>query len=47
MVPARHAQDYLSNLPDARLVLLPGVGHVPMEEAAADSVSVLLEFLDG
>lgn len=47
MVPARHAQDYLRHLPDARLVVLPGVGHVPMEEAPADSVSVVMEFLRG
>ena len=47
MVPARHAQDYLRHLPDARLVVLPGVGHVPMEEAAGESVGVVLEFLRG
>ena len=47
MVPARNGQDYLRHLPDARLVILPGVGHVPMEEAAAESVSVVMEFLRG
>ena len=45
MIPAANARDYLREIPDARLVLLPGTGHVPMEEAPADSVAVVLEFL--
>lgn len=45
MVPVGHAQDYLRLLPDARLVVLPGVGHVPMEEAPAESAAALLDFL--
>jgi len=45
MVPARNAQDYLRHLADARLVVLPDTGHVPMEEAPVESVAVLLEFL--
>lgn len=47
MVPVTNAQDYLRALPDARLVALPGIGHVPMEEAAPEVVRVLREFLGG
>jgi pimeloyl-ACP methyl ester carboxylesterase len=45
MVPVSNAQDYLRALPDARLVVLPGIGHVPMEEAPAEVTRVLREFL--
>jgi pimeloyl-ACP methyl ester carboxylesterase len=45
MVPLSNAQDYLRALPDARLIALPGIGHVPMEEAPADVVRALRGFL--
>jgi pimeloyl-ACP methyl ester carboxylesterase len=45
MVPVSNAQDYLRALPDARLVVLPGIGHVPMEETPAEVARVLREFL--
>jgi pimeloyl-ACP methyl ester carboxylesterase len=45
MVPVTNAQDYLRALPDARLVTLPGIGHVPMEETPAEVARVLREFL--
>ena len=45
MVPVTNAQDYLRALPDARLVTLPGKGHVPMEEAPGDVVRALRAFL--
>ncbi|MBU8538717.1 alpha/beta fold hydrolase [Falsiroseomonas tokyonensis] len=45
MVPVANAQDYLRALPEARLVVLPGLGHVPMEEAPASMVAPLREFL--
>ncbi|UPY37538.1 alpha/beta fold hydrolase [Sediminicoccus sp. KRV36] len=47
MVPVTNAQDYLRALPDARLVTLPGKGHVPMEESPTDVVRILREFLAG
>lgn len=47
MVPVTNAQDYLRALPDARLVTLPAKGHVPMEEAPAEVIRVLREFLAG
>ena len=45
LIPVANAQDYLAALPDARLVTLPGLGHVPQEEDAAASVVPVLEFL--
>jgi pimeloyl-ACP methyl ester carboxylesterase len=44
IAPAR-AQDFLRLMPQARLVLLPGVGHLPHEEAPAASLPALLSFL--
>ncbi len=45
MIPVANAQDYLANLPDARLVVLPNLGHVPQEEAPAASLAPVLKFL--
>ena len=45
LIPPANAQDYLSALPHARLVLLPGVGHLPQEEAPAASLPPLRAFL--
>jgi len=45
-IPASHAADYKRVLPDARTVILPGIGHVPMEEAPEASVRALRAFLD-
>ncbi|MGG5888279.1 alpha/beta fold hydrolase [Falsiroseomonas sp. HC035] len=45
MVPVTNAADYQRALADSRLVVLPGLGHVPMEEAPAASVAPVREFL--
>ena len=45
MIPPGHARDYLAVLPQARLVTLPGLGHVPQEEAPAAGVPALRAFL--
>jgi len=45
MIPVANAQDYLRVLPDARLVTLPGVGHLPHEEAPAASLPAVQAFL--
>ena len=45
-IPVGHAADYLRELRDARLVALPGIGHVPMEEAPAATLAALRAFLD-
>jgi len=44
MVPVTNAEDYLRVMPNARRVVLPDIGHVPMEEAPATVVRVLREF---
>ena len=47
MIPPAHAQDYLKAMPDARLFTLPGLGHLPHEEAPAASLPPVLAFLSG
>ncbi|WP_137178015.1 alpha/beta fold hydrolase [Roseomonas sp. AR75] len=44
-VPVSHAADYEAALPDVRTVILPGIGHVPMEEAPEASARALRAFL--
>ncbi|MBM3589422.1 MAG: alpha/beta fold hydrolase [Alphaproteobacteria bacterium] len=46
-VPVSNAADYERALPDARTIILPGIGHVPMEEAPEASAQALRAFLDG
>ncbi len=45
MIPFANAADYLAALPHATLVALPGLGHVPFEEAPELSVQKLRAFL--
>lgn len=45
MIPVANARDYLRALPDARLVRLPGLGHVPQEEAPEISLVPVRAFL--
>ncbi len=47
MIPVANAQDYLRDLPHARLVTLPGAGHLLQEESAAVSVAAVQAFLAG
>lgn len=47
MIPVRNAQDYLGLMPHARLVRLPGMGHVPFEESPAAALPPLQRFLAG
>lgn len=47
MIPISNAQDYLRAMPDAELVRLPGLGHVPFEEDAAGSLGAVERFLGG
>ncbi len=47
MVPVTNAQDYLRAMRDARLVALPGIGHVPMEEVPAQVIDALRDFIPG
>jgi len=45
LIPFSNAADYTKNLPDSRLVSLPALGHVPHEEAPAESLAPLRAFL--
>ena len=46
MIPFTNAADYQRALPHATVAPLPGVGHIPQEEAP-DSVATVRAFLDG
>ena len=46
LVPFALADEWRRALPSARLVVLPGVGHVPMVERPQPVVEALREFLD-
>ncbi len=46
MIPASHARDWLAVLPRAAHVELPGLGHVPQEEAPAASLAPVRAFLE-
>jgi pimeloyl-ACP methyl ester carboxylesterase len=45
MIPVANADDYMRALPNARLVTLPSLGHVPHEEAPGPSVAAIRDFL--
>ena len=45
MIPLAHAQDYLRAIPNVKLVVIPGVGHLPHEETPADSLPAVQAFL--
>ena len=45
MIPFANSADYLKTMPHAKLVSLPGVGHLPQEEAAEKSVTAVRDFL--
>lgn len=45
MIPVSNAQDYVRDIPGATLVTLPGVGHVPQEEAPDLALSPISTFL--
>lgn len=45
MIPISNAQDYLKALPNAKLVPLPNLGHVPHEEDGSVSLAPVIDFL--
>jgi pimeloyl-ACP methyl ester carboxylesterase len=45
LIPFRNADDYLRDLPDAKLAAFPTLGHVPQEEAPALSLPPVQSFL--
>lgn len=47
MIPISNANDYLKNMPNAALVRLPDLGHLPFEEDPAGSLAPVERFLAG
>lgn len=47
MIPFSNSADYLAALPHAKLVALPGIGHLPQEEQPARGLAALQAFLRG
>jgi pimeloyl-ACP methyl ester carboxylesterase len=45
MIPFANSADYLRDIPNARLVSLPALGHVPFEEAPEASLAPVMAFL--
>jgi len=45
MIPIANAADYLAAIPGAKLVRLPGLGHVPQEESPDETRHVVERFL--
>ncbi len=45
MIPFSNAADYVRDIPHATLVALPGLGHVPFEEAPNESLKPVVAFL--
>ena len=45
MIPFTNSADYLRALSGARLTSVPGVGHLPHEEAPERSLALLRDFL--
>ncbi len=45
LIPFRNSDDYLRNLPDAKLVLFPEMGHVPQEESPTLTLPPVRSFL--
>jgi pimeloyl-ACP methyl ester carboxylesterase len=46
MIPIANAADYLAAIPGAKLVRLPGVGHVPQEEQPGETLEIVEKFLE-
>jgi len=46
MIPFANSADYLKAIPNATLVALQGVGHLPQEEAPERSAAALQAFLE-
>ena len=47
LIPLSNATRFHADLPNDTLVILPHVGHVPMEESPKESLAALLAFLKG
>jgi pimeloyl-ACP methyl ester carboxylesterase len=46
LIPVSHAYKFQRDLPNDSLVILPGVGHVPMEETPGIVIPMVMKFID-
>jgi pimeloyl-ACP methyl ester carboxylesterase len=46
VVPVEEASAWLERLPDARLIVIPGAGHVPMLESPVELADAIRSFLE-
>lgn len=46
VVPVEEASTWLERLPDARLIVIPGAGHVPMLESPVELADAIRSFLE-
>jgi pimeloyl-ACP methyl ester carboxylesterase len=44
VLPPRYSQELTQRIPNARLVVIPDVGHQPFQEAPADYNALLVDF---
>ena len=47
IIPSSDAERFADLIPDAELIIYPGIGHLPQEEAAEASLADMRAFLDG
>jgi pimeloyl-ACP methyl ester carboxylesterase len=47
MIPFSNSADYMRDIPHATLLPLPGLGHVPFEEAPSETIGPVMAFLAG
>jgi pimeloyl-ACP methyl ester carboxylesterase len=45
MIPIANSADYLDAIPNAKLVRLPDLGHVPQEELPGPTLDIVSKFL--
>ena len=45
MIPFANSADYLGAMPNAKLVALPGIGHIPHEEDPVRALAAVQAFL--
>lgn len=46
IIPAGNANDFLAALPDSRSAVLPGIGHLPQEEAPSLVARLIVDFFE-
>jgi len=47
VIPVKNGYKFMSDMPDAELVIIPKCGHVPHEERTEDTAGVISDFIEG